>query len=55
MPRPKQNSLVRLEIRLTELQADRLKTICDSQYRTKVSIVLQALDEFFMKTGNVFK
>lgn len=55
MPRSKNSPLTRLEITLTELQADRLKTISDSTYRTKTSIVQQALDDLFIKLGTEIK
>lgn len=55
MPRPIKDGSVRLNITLTRLQADRLKTISDAQYRTKTSVISQALDEFFLKMGNVMK
>lgn len=55
MPRAKNSPLVRLEITLTPLQVDRLKALSDATYRTKTSIVQQALDELFIKLGTEIK
>jgi predicted transcriptional regulator len=55
MPQPNADNTVRLEIRLAKLQADRLKTLANSTYRTKTSIISQALDDLFLKLGTEMK
>jgi hypothetical protein len=55
MPRPKQSPLIRLEITLTQSQSNRVEAISLSQYRTKTSVVNQALDEYFAKLDSGIK
>ena len=55
MPRSKQSPLTRLEITLTQSQSNRVEAIALSQYRTKTSVVTQALDEYFAKLDSEVK
>lgn len=47
--------IVRLEIALTRSQSNRVEAISLSRYRSKSSVVSQALDEYFAKLDSEIK